>query len=173
MIRSTSFSSLDLSVKDSKAWLFSGIFIAGNLALPQLCHLIPGGGLIFLPIYFFTLIAAYKFGWKVGLLTAVLSPLMNYLIFGMPVAAMLPIILIKSVILAVLAAVVANRSKTINLLVLALVVVGYQVLGGLVEGLLAQNLLAGVQDFRIGFPGLLFQLLGGWMVLKGLSKYER
>ena len=59
-----------------KTYLFALLFVAGNIALPQLCHLVPAGGPTLLPIYFFTLIAAYKYGFKVGLLTALLSPLL-------------------------------------------------------------------------------------------------
>lgn len=173
MTLTSPFIQLNLSVKDQKTWIFSTLFIIGNLLLPQLCHFIPRGGLIFLPIYFFTLIAAYKFGLKVGLLTAVFSPLVNSLLFGMPIIAMLPIILTKSVVLAYLAALVAHRSKSVSVLLLALVVIGYQLIGGLAEGLMAQNLMAGVQDFQIGFPGLMVQILGGWMLLKGIAKYER
>lgn len=51
-----------------KTYLFALLFVAGNIALPQLCHLVPAGGPTLLPIYFFTLIAAYKYGFKVGLL---------------------------------------------------------------------------------------------------------
>ena len=72
--------SLDYS--NAKTYLMAALFIAGNMALPQLFHLIPQGGITWLPIYFFTLIGAYKFGWKVGLLTAVLSPVINSLLFG-------------------------------------------------------------------------------------------
>jgi hypothetical protein len=173
MTLATPFIQLNLSVKELRTWIFTTLFIFGNLLLPQLCHFVPNGGLMLLPIYFFTLIAAYKFGLKVGLLTAVLSPLVNSLLFGMPIVAMLPIILTKSVLLAVVASLVARRSKSVSLLLLALVVLGYQVLGGMIEGLMAQNLMAGIQDFRIGFPGLLIQVLGGWMVLKALASYER
>ena len=173
MTLSTPFIQQNLSVKELKTWIFTSLFIVGNLLLPQLCHFVPGGGLIFLPIYFFTLIAAYKFGLKVGLLTAVLSPLVNSLLFGMPIVAMLPIILTKSVLLAIVASSVAHRSKSVSVILLALVVLSYQVLGGVVEGLMAQNLMAGVQDFRIGFPGLMVQILGGWMVLKAMARYER
>ena len=67
-----------------RTYIAAGIFIIGNIVVPQLCHLIPNGGLMLLPIYFFTLIGAYKCGWKVGLLTAVLSPLVNCALFGMP-----------------------------------------------------------------------------------------
>lgn len=173
MTLATPFIQQNLSVKELRTWLFTSLFILGNLVLPQLSHFVPSGGLIFLPIYFFTLIAAYKFGLKVGLLTAVFSPLVNSLLFGMPIVAMLPIILTKSILLAVLAAAVARRSKALSLLHLALVVLGYQMIGGLVEGVLAQNMLAGLQDFKIGFPGLMIQVLGGWMVLKALADYER
>lgn len=60
--------SLDYS--NARTYLMAALFIAGNMALPQLFHLIPQGGITWLPIYFFTLIGAYKFGWKVGLLAA-------------------------------------------------------------------------------------------------------
>lgn len=78
-----------------KTYLFVLLFVAGNIALPQLCHLVPAGGPTLLPIYFFTLIAAYKYGFKVGLLTALLSPVINHLLFAMPAAAVLPAILSK------------------------------------------------------------------------------
>ena len=76
-----------LPLNNVKTYLFAVIFAAGNLILPQLIHTIPQGGLIFLPIYFFTLIAAYKYGIHVGILTAMLSPLLNNVLFGMPPTA--------------------------------------------------------------------------------------
>ena len=75
---------------DVRTYLFAALFVVGNVVLPQLVHLIPQGGLTWLPIYFFTLVGAYKYGWRVGLLTAIVSPLVNSFFFGMPVAAMLP-----------------------------------------------------------------------------------
>ena len=83
-----------LSLNNTKTYLIATVFIACNLLLPQLAHLVPQGGFIFLPIYFFTLIAAYKYGIHVGLLTAVLSPIANNLLFGMPPSAVLPAIII-------------------------------------------------------------------------------
>lgn len=90
-----------LDYNDSKTYLFAGLFILGNQALPQIYHLLPQGGLVWLPIYFFTLIGAYKYGWRVGLFTAILSPLLNSALFGMPMVAFLPAILIKSTLLTV------------------------------------------------------------------------
>ena len=74
------------------------LFVIGNIALPQLFHLVPQGGMTWLPIYFFTLVGAYKYGWKVGLLTAIASPLINSALFGMPAPEVLPVILLKSVL---------------------------------------------------------------------------
>ena len=66
-----------LPYSNSRTYWAALAFTAGNILFPQLFHLIPQGGVIWLPIYFFTLIGAYKYGWRVGLLTAVFSPLLN------------------------------------------------------------------------------------------------
>ena len=83
-----------LNYSNVKTYLATSLFIVGNILFPRLFHLIPLGGLTWLPIYFFTLIGAYKYGWKVGLLAAILSPVINSLLFGMPVPAVLPLSLI-------------------------------------------------------------------------------
>lgn len=159
-----------LPLNNVKTYLFALLFAAGNLILPQLAHLIPQGGLILLPIYFFTLIAAYKYGIHVGILTAVLSPLANNLIFGMPVAAMLPAILVKSVFLAIAASVLAKRFEKVSISALILAVLAYQIFGTLVEWVLVKDFTIAIQDFRIGMPGILLQIVGGYFTLKALQK---
>ncbi|CEA16192.1 hypothetical protein ING2E5B_1444 [Fermentimonas caenicola] len=159
-----------LSLNNTNTYLIATVFIVGNLLLPQLAHLVPQGGFIFLPIYFFTLIAAYKYGIHVGLLTAILSPLANNLIFGMPPAAVLPAIIIKSAILAVAAATAAKYFGKVSLLGILLAIITYQVIGTGIEWAMTQNFMAAVQDFRIGVPGMLIQLIGGYFVLKALAK---
>ena len=146
-----------LSYSNVKTYMVAALFIAGNIILPQLCHLIPQGGMILLPIYFFTLIAAYKYGWKAGLITAVLSPAVNSLCFGMPALALLPVILVKSSLLAVFAALAASRFQKVSLLLLAVVVVAYQLVGGVAEWAITGSLDAALQDFRLGYPGMLLQ----------------
>jgi len=158
------------SLSNSKTYLFAAIFVVGNLLLPQLAHLIPQGGFIFLPIYFFTLIAAYKYGIHVGILTALLSPLANHLIFGMPPAAVLPAILVKSVILAIAAAMAAKRFGKVSILALLLTILAYQVIGTGLEWAMSGSLYTALQDFRIGLPGMLIQLVGGYFLLKAVSK---
>jgi len=159
-----------LSLNNTKTYLFATVFIVGNLLLPQLAHLVPQGGFIFLPIYFFTLIAAYKYGIHVGLLTAILSPLANSLIFGMPPVAVLPAIMIKSAILAVTAAIAAKHFGKVSLLGILLAILAYQIIGTGIEWAMTQNFMVAVQDFRLGVPGMLIQLIGGYLVLKALAK---
>lgn len=156
--------------RTAKTYIFASAFIAGNLLLPQLAHLVPNGGLMFLPIYFFTLIASYKYGIKVGLLTAVLSPLINSMLFGMPMMDLIPIIIAKSSLLAFSAGFVAKKTGTITLINLVLVVLAYQVVGTAIEWIALGSLNAALQDFRIGFPGMLLQIFGGYLVLKAISK---
>lgn len=159
-----------LSLNNTKTYLIATVFIVCNLLLPQLAHLVPQGGFIFLPIYFFTLIAAYKYGIHVGLLTAVLSPIANNLLFGMPPTAVLPAILIKSVILAIAAALAAKKFGKVSFIGILIAILAYQLIGTGFEWAMTQNIFVAMQDFRIGFPGILIQLLGGYFVLKALAK---
>ena len=159
-----------LGWREMRTYLFAFLFIAGNIVLPQLCHLIPQGGLMLLPIYFFTLIAAYKFGFRVGLLTAVLSPLINSALFGMPPTAALPIITIKGVLLAGAAAWIASKSKGASLLALIAAVLGYQLAGGAIEWAMTGSIASALQDWKLGWPGMMLQAVGGWLILNHLFK---
>lgn len=167
---STTAKLYSFNLSNTKTYLFATIFIVGNLLLPQLAHLIPQGGFIFLPIYFFTLIAAYKYGLYVGLLTAVLSPLANHLLFGMPPAAVLPAILVKSVTLAIVAAWAAKHFGKVSLIGILLTITAYQLIGTGIEWAMTQNFTLAVQDFRLGIPGMLLQLFGGYFLLKAIDK---
>lgn len=159
-----------LKANEIKSYAFATVFVAGNIALPQICHLLPLGGQMLLPIYFFTLIAAYKYGFFTGLLTAVASPLINHFLFGMPAVEMLPILLIKSSLLAVAAAYMAQRTKEVRLSSLLMVILFYQGIGTLAELALTGSMFAALQDIRLGIPGMLLQLFGGYFVLKALTK---
>lgn len=166
----TSAKLYSLSFANVKTYLFALLFVAGNIILPQLCHLIPMGGPTLLPIYFFTLIAAYKFGIRVGLLTALLSPVVNHLLFGMPAAAVLPAILIKSGLLAIAASAIARYAKDkVTLGGLLIAVLSYQIIGTAFEWMLCGNFYLAVQDFRMGVPGMLLQWLGGYFALKAIA----
>lgn len=159
-----------LGYDQAKTYLAAALFVAGNVLLPQLCHLARLGGPTWLPIYFFTLVGAYKYGWRAGLLTALASPLVNAGLFGMPAATVLPAILLKSCLLAGAAGFAAARYRKASLPLLAAVVLGYQAVGTLGEWAMSGSLYAAAQDFRLGLSGMLTQVLGGWVVINRLIR---
>lgn len=168
MIMETTVKLYTLDYSNARTYLAASLFVLGNITLPQLFHLLPQGGITWLPIYFFTLIGAYKYGWKVGLLTAIFSPVVNSLLFGMPTLAVLPAILLKSVLLAASAGYASHRYQRITLPILAMVVLFYQVIGTLGEWGMVGDFYNAAQDFRIGIPGMLVQVLGGYLFVKYL-----
>lgn len=169
-MNTTTLNLYSLEYKEAKTYFVAALFVVGNILLPQLCHLVPQGGVTWLPIYFFTLIGAYKYGWRVGLLTAIVSPLINSLLFGMPPVTGLPAILLKSVLLAVFAGMAATRFKKASLWMLLAVVLAYQIIGTLGEWIMKGDFYLAVQDFRIGVPGMLLQIFGGWLFINHLIR---
>ncbi len=151
-----------LGYTEARTYIHAALFVAGNIVLPQLFHLVPQGGMAWLPIYFFTLIGAYKYGWLVGMLTALLSPTANALLFGMPLPANLAPIVLKSALLALAAAYAAHRFHRVTIPLMIAVVLSYQAVGTLGEWALKGDLVLALQDFRIGIPGILLQIFGGY-----------
>lgn len=152
--------------REAKTYLVAALFVLGNIALPQLFHLVPKGGMIWLPIYFFTLVGAYKYGWRVGLLTAIASPLVNSALFSMPQPAIIPAILIKSVLLAIAAGYAANKFRKVSIPLLIGVVAFYQIIGSLAEWAITGSAAAALQDVRLALPGITLQVLGGYLFIK-------
>jgi hypothetical protein len=149
-----------------KTYMWTAVFVACNLVLPQLFHLIPQGGVIFSPLSLVILAGAYKFGWKTGLLAALLSPLVNHSLTGMPAWEVLPVMTLKLAVLAVLAGLVAQQFKAVSVLLLIGVVLASKAIGGLGELLLTGGIDATTADFIVGWPGLLLQVVGTWLILK-------
>ena len=149
-----------------KGALLAAIFVAGNIILPQICHLVPQGGLRWLPIYFFTLIAAYRYGLGVGLATAIASPVINWALFGMPGGGMLPVILGKSTLLAVAASLAGSRFPKASLASVGAVIIAYQECGFFFEWALTGSAAAAASDLSVGLPGLLLQLVAAPLLLR-------
>lgn len=169
-MQSSTVSLCSFGYREARTYLFALLFVTGNVLLPQLFHLLPSGGRMWLPIYFFTLVAAYKYGWRVGLLTAVLSPMVNSALFAMPPVAALAPITVKSVLLAVAAGFAASHFKRVSLALMAAVVLTYQLVGSLFEWVLIGSAEVAWQDFTLGIPGMLLQVVGGWLLVGLLSR---
>ena len=157
-----------LNYDEVRTYLWATVFVACNIVLPQLFHLIPQGGIMFAPLSLVILAGAYKFGWKVGLLAAVASPLINHLLTGLPAWGVLQVMTFKLIILALVAGLTAQYFKKVMLPLIIGVVLAAEVLGGLGELALTGGIAATVQDFTIGWPGLLLQVVGTYLICKYL-----
>ena len=107
-----------------------------------------------------------RFGWKTGLLAALASPLVNHLITGMPAWEVLPVMTLKLAVLAIVAGLAAQRFKTVSLTILFGVILVSKAVGCLGELALTGGIAATIQDFTVGWPGLLLQVIGAWLILK-------
>ena len=159
-----------LNYTEVRTYLFAALFVACNIALPQLFHLIHQGGIIFAPLSLVILAGAYKLGWKTGLLAALASPLVNHLLFGMPAWSVMHVMVIKLATLAIIAGVTAQHYKKVTIPLLITVVLISEVIGGLSELLLTGGVSATIADFTIGWPGLLLQVFGTYVLLKIFKK---
>ena len=155
-----------LNYDEAKTYLWATVFVACNLVLPQVFHLIPQGGVIFSPLSLVILVGAYKFGWKTGLLAALASPLVNHAITGMPAWEVMPVMTLKLAVLALVAGLAAQRFKTVSLPLLIGVILVSKAIGCLGEFILTGGIAATIADFTIGWPGLLLQVFGAWLILK-------
>ena len=88
----------------------------------------------------------------------------------MPAASMLPIILTKSVLLALAAAFIASKVHRVALWAVALAVLAYQGIGMMAEWGMTGSLTAALQDIRLGWPGMLVQVFGGFAIIKLIKK---
>ena len=171
-ILKTSFVSTERSWRDIKFYLFGIAFALGNLFLPLAVHAIPNGGVIFLPLFFFTLVAAYSEGLLSGILVAILSPVLNHVVTGMPMAAMMPVVLFKSLLVAILAAGTAKYLRKINLLAIAIIVFIMQSAGGLIEFFLTGNVSRTLSSLQLSIPGMILMIVGGYLLLRVISKFR-
>lgn len=133
--------------------LRSAAFIAANVALPHLFHLIPGGGVMFLPIYWFTLVGVMRYGLPTGLAAAVMSPLVGYLLFDAPASFMLPDMLLKGALLCLTAHMTTARIG-MNFGAAASAVIMAWGAATLLEWPL-MGMTYATQDFTGGMPGLI------------------
>jgi len=159
-----------LNFDEAKTYMWATVFVACNLLLPQLFHLIPQGGIIFAPLSLVILIGAYKFGWKTGLMAAALSPLVNHLVTGLPAWGVLPVMTLKLGVLALVAGLTAQYFRKVSLALIIGVVLASMLIGCLGELLITGGISATIADFTIGWPGILLQVFGAWLILSIKSK---
>jgi hypothetical protein len=162
-----------LRLGDVRLYGVVAAFVAGNLLLPLAVHAVPQGGLIFLPIFFCTLLAGYRYGLAAGVLTAVASPLLNHALTGMPPTEMLFSVAAKSLFLAAFAAILALRTARLNPWWLLLAAAAMQVAGLGLDLARGASLASGIDALRLGIPGVLIMGFGGYAILRLIARTDR
>jgi niacin transporter len=84
-----------LKYNDIRSYFLTALFVALAVFVPWVFHQFHLAGATFLPMHIFVLIAGLLFGWRAGLITGLLTPLVSYFISGMPVLNILPQIMIE------------------------------------------------------------------------------
>lgn len=146
-----------------KTYLSASVFVLLNLIVPQLMHQLSMGGAVFLPILFFTFLAAVRYGSGVALLTAVASPLVSQMLTGMPPGLILYVVMVQCVVISLLAGYFVNGKNQINPLHIVAVIAAYQFAGCLLEYLFFGNMIQIWSGFKATIPGMLIQLGFFWI----------
>jgi hypothetical protein len=88
----------------------------------------------------------------------------------MPATEVLPVMTMKLAVLALVAGLAAQRFKSVNLPLLIGVVLITKAIECLGEFVLTGGIAATIADFTIGWPGLILQILGTWLIIKYLHR---
>lgn len=152
-----------------QTYLKASAFVLLSVAVPQLMHQFSLAGTIFLPILFFTFFAAIRFGWAVGLLTAIASPLVSNALTGMPPGIILYVVLAQCVAIALLTRVFTKGSFRISIIGILAIIVTYQLIAFSMESLLLNGPSDALYGVKSSIPGMLIQLIFFALYSKYLS----
>jgi len=133
-----------LEFRDVRLYIFSAAFISLDVLAPWLTHHFGGvqAGSIFLPMFFFVLLAGLAGGWRAGLLVGLCTPLISFGVSGMPLLPVLPQITIGCVFYGLIAGLLRGKFH---------LGVIWALIGAMIMGWLA----------RLGFITAVFLLYGG------------
>ena len=133
-----------LEFRDTRLYIFSAAFISLDVVVPWLTHHFGGvqAGSMFLPMFFFILLAGLSGGWRAGLLVGLFTPLISFAVSGMPLLPVLPQITIECVSYGLIAGLLRGKFH---------LGVIWSLIGAMILGRLA----------RLAFVGAVFLLYGG------------
>lgn len=165
-----------LTFSDIRLYIFAGVLVAVDVVVPWACHRVhPLAGPVFLPMFFFSLLAGLLFGWQVGLLVGFLTPLVSYATSGMPVLQRLPQVVVQNSVFGTAVGLLQQRFRlgTVQALLGALAS-GYLALGLAITAVYwgtVSPLMAVWQTIQQGWPGIAVQLALLPLVVKGLNNW--
>lgn len=158
-----------LSFSEIRFYIFSVVFVGLAVFTPWLIHQFHIAGAKFLPMHFFVIIAGLLFGWKVGLMVGITSPLLSSVIIGLPPVAVLPEILLELAVYGLIAGILRDKKLNIVVILLSAMILGRLARLIFVLGFgLETNPLS---YFQISWPGIILQLVMIPIIILFLQKY--
>lgn len=79
-----------LSLDNRRSLLYQGLLMSATIILPVLSHHLKLPVVWILPMHWPVLMAALVYGWKGGALTGILSPVVSFILSGLPLPFILP-----------------------------------------------------------------------------------
>jgi niacin transporter len=79
-----------LTLSGFRAYTFQTLLIAAAVVLPLLAHLSGAPVRLLLPMHWPVILAGLVYGWRSGLLTGTLAPIVSYFLSGFPLLKILP-----------------------------------------------------------------------------------
>lgn len=156
-----------------QTYLKASAFVLLSVLVPQLMHQFSLAGTIFLPILFFTFFAAIRFGWAVGLLSAVASPLVSHALTGMPPGVILYVVLAQCVAIALLTGLFTKGKSKISFIQILAIIGAYQLIAFSMESLLLGGPADALYGIKTTIPGMLIQLIFFTLYSKYLSGKQK
>lgn len=148
-----------MNINAIKKIVYASLLLACGVLLPQLFHLFggPALGATFLPMHIPVLICGLLLGSIYGFSIGALTPLLSFLITGMPTAERMPFMVIELAVYGLVSGILAQRTRAI-----------YPVLiSSMVMGRIAYALALAVAFHLIGIGGAA-PAAAWYAVLKGL-----
>ncbi len=150
----------------------AALFLAVGVVLPQFFHLL-GLGAAFLPMFLPVMTGAMLLRWKFAILPALFSPLISFMITGMPPLAppVLPIIIVELVVVASLISLLRVHNKRDVWTALLIAIIVDRLLLFLLVWLILplfglEHPLFSLALVSTGIPGIVLQLITIPLVMK-------
>ncbi len=156
-------------MKNIKKIIFTALFIALGVALPQALHMIPQAGSIFLPMHIPVLMCGLICGPIYGLICGIITPITSNFITGMPPIQFLPSMVCELAVYGLIAGLLMRFIKTQNKLInVYIALIGSMLCGRIVFGVLNSLIFnAGNYSMQIwltasfvkALPGIIIQIV--------------
>lgn len=160
-----------LKLTKTKEAVFAAGFTALAVYAPMVVHYFGGvnAGRKFLPMPFFVLLAGLLLGWRAGLAAGLFSPVISYLLSGMPALPVLPIIIIQLSAFGFFAGILKEKHGVLVSLAGA-IILGFLLTGVAVLFFSKMNaVMYVINALKDGLPGIAMQLI----LLPIISKFSR